>query len=88
MSQLKEAFYTSLKFLQLKLSKANETLEFEKREFALLLEKRDREINDMNGMITLKFFVQHFKDSITIGFVYHGSVKIIRLLVITNWNFT
>ena len=38
---------------QLRLSKANEQLECEKREFALLLEKRDREINNMNGMSAL-----------------------------------
>ena len=34
---------------QLRLTKVNEQLECEKREFVMLLEKRNREIDDLNG---------------------------------------
>jgi len=37
--------------LQLRLTKVNEQLESEKREFAILLEKRNREIDSLNGKL-------------------------------------
>jgi len=46
--------------LQLRLTKVNEQLESEKREFAILLEKRNREIDSLNGKLyktVLLYFV-------------------------------
>jgi hypothetical protein len=38
-------------FFQLRLTKVNEQLECEKREFVALLEKRTREIDSLNGTV-------------------------------------
>ena len=48
------ALSTIFHVFQLRLTKANDHLEIEKRELAVLLEKRNIEIDRLNGNITTK----------------------------------
>jgi len=46
-----------MNIFQLRLTRVNEQLEAEKREFAVLLEKRNREIDNLNGNLVFFSFL-------------------------------